>query len=135
MSECWTKLHLLRLFFTMLPASFLVFYTFFMKAFTVLLVDLLWRSWCFKRTSLYKYTVWQVANLYLCGTEDEKKTGSTWFFDSLTWLLSNLLRVFQIKELSSDIGKLLYMGQSIQEWTKWNLWKTAFKKFEVIWSA
>ena len=27
------------------------------------------------------------------------------------------------------------MGQSIQEWTKWNLWKTAFKKFEVIWSA
>ena len=27
------------------------------------------------------------------------------------------------------------MGQGIQEWTKWNLWKTAFKKFEVIWSA
>ena len=27
------------------------------------------------------------------------------------------------------------MGQSIQEWTKYNLWKTAFKKFEVIWSA
>ena len=24
------------------------------------------------------------------------------------------------------------MGQSIQEWTKQNLWKTAFKKFEVI---
>ena len=24
------------------------------------------------------------------------------------------------------------MGQSIQEWTKKNLWKTAFKKFEVI---
>ena len=22
------------------------------------------------------------------------------------------------------------MGHSIQEWTKWNLWKTAFKKFE-----
>ena len=27
------------------------------------------------------------------------------------------------------------MAQSIQEWTKWNLWKTAFKKFEVTWSA
>ena len=27
------------------------------------------------------------------------------------------------------------MGQSIQEWTRWNLWKTAFKKFEVMWSA
>ena len=24
------------------------------------------------------------------------------------------------------------MGQSIQEWTKQNLWKTAFKKFEVL---
>ena len=28
-----------------------------------------------------------------------------------------------------------YMGQIIQEWTKKNLWETAFKKFEVIWSA
>ena len=27
------------------------------------------------------------------------------------------------------------MGQSIQEWTKLSLRKTAFKKFEVIWSA
>ena len=27
------------------------------------------------------------------------------------------------------------MGQGIQEWTKQNLWKAAFKKFEVIWSA
>ena len=27
------------------------------------------------------------------------------------------------------------MGQSIQEWTKLSLWKTAFKKSEVIWSA
>ena len=27
------------------------------------------------------------------------------------------------------------MGQIIQAWTKWNLWKTAFIKFEVIWSA
>ena len=27
------------------------------------------------------------------------------------------------------------MGQSIQEKTKWNLWKKSFKKFEGIWSA
>ena len=27
------------------------------------------------------------------------------------------------------------MGQSIQEWTKQILWKTAFKKFQGIWSA
>ena len=26
------------------------------------------------------------------------------------------------------------MGQSTQEWAKQNLWKTAFKKFEEIWS-
>ena len=30
---------------------------------------------------------------------------------------------------------LQYMGQGSQEWTKQNLWKTAFKKSEVIWSA
>ena len=29
----------------------------------------------------------------------------------------------------------VWMGQSIQEWTEKNLWKTVFKKFEVIWSA
>ena len=28
-----------------------------------------------------------------------------------------------------------YVGQSIQEWTTWYLWKTAFKKFEVVSSA
>ena len=32
-------------------------------------------------------------------------------------------------------GLLRNLGQSIQEWTKWNLWKTAFKKFKVIWSG
>ena len=31
--------------------------------------------------------------------------------------------------------KIAQMGQSIQEWTKWNLRKTAFKKFEMTWSA
>ena len=28
-----------------------------------------------------------------------------------------------------------YLRQSFQEWTKQNLWKTAFKKFQAIWSA
>ena len=28
---------------------------------------------------------------------------------------------------------LINLGQDIQEWTKKNLWKTAFKKFKVIW--
>ena len=28
-----------------------------------------------------------------------------------------------------------HLEQSIQEWTKQNLWKTAFKKYEGIWSA
>ena len=27
------------------------------------------------------------------------------------------------------------MGKSIQEWTTQNLWKAAFKIFEMIWSA
>ena len=27
------------------------------------------------------------------------------------------------------------MGKSIQEWTDLNLWKTAFEKFEGVWSA
>ena len=27
------------------------------------------------------------------------------------------------------------LGQIIQEWAKKNLWKTAFKKFEKVWSA
>ena len=27
------------------------------------------------------------------------------------------------------------MGQITQEWIKEKLWKTAFKKFQVIWSA
>ena len=32
-------------------------------------------------------------------------------------------------------SKASQMGKSIQEWTKQNLWKTAFKKFEGVWSA
>ena len=43
--------------------------------------------------------------------------------------------------MESEVHSLLLqrcyhqMVQSIQEWTKYNLWKTAFKKFERIWSA
>ena len=33
------------------------------------------------------------------------------------------------------IVELPNVGQGIQEWTKKNLWKTAFKKFEGIWST
>ena len=29
-------------------------------------------------------------------------------------------------------SKNRHLGQSIQEWTKWNLWKTAFKKFPFL---
>ena len=36
---------------------------------------------------------------------------------------------FHVNRFSID-----QMGQNIQEWIKWNLWKAAFKKFEVIWS-
>ena len=32
-------------------------------------------------------------------------------------------------------SKKIHLGQGIQEWTKKNLWKTASKKLEVIWSA
>ena len=35
-------------------------------------------------------------------------------------------------KLNNNFGlSCSYLGQSIQEWTKRNLWKTAFKKFEV----
>ena len=35
--------------------------------------------------------------------------------------------------LNSRMSKIeKHMGHSIQEWTKQNLWKRAFKKFEVI---
>ena len=40
---------------------------------------------------------------------------------------------FSVKHKS--LWNVKQMGQGIQEWTKKNLWKTAFKKFEVIWSA
>ena len=35
----------------------------------------------------------------------------------------------------SNHYKILHIQQSVQEWTIQNLWKTAFKKFEGVWSA
>ena len=40
--------------------------------------------------------------------------------------------IFQFLTISLPYGKV-YLELSIQECTKWNLWKTAFKNFEVIW--
>ena len=40
-----------------------------------------------------------------------------------------------LTNLAINASVRLYIGQSIQEWTKWNLWKTAFKKYKRIWSA
>ena len=45
----------------------------------------------------------------------------------------------QQKDCKEGLIKLVFaksqMGQDNQEWTKWNLWKKAFKQFEGIWSA
>ena len=37
--------------------------------------------------------------------------------------------------LDKILNMPLQMRQSIQAWIKWILWKTAFKKFQGIWSA
>ena len=37
--------------------------------------------------------------------------------------------------IHSSTEQMIHMGQGIEECTKSNLWKTAFKKFEVVWSA
>ena len=41
------------------------------------------------------------------------------------------LSITYLEILVADISSLnSYLRQSIQEWTKYNLWKTAFKKFK-----
>ena len=47
----------------------------------------------------------------------------------LAQLVINYALISQVFQLH------LQIGQSIQEWPWRNLWKTAFKNFEVIWSA
>ena len=48
---------------------------------------------------------------------------------------SNLARIVSEIRVLLEIWLNTHLRQSIQEWTKWNMWKAAFKKFEVIWSA
>ena len=43
--------------------------------------------------------------------------------------------LFISKPFAAVKKMLAYMGESIQEWTKQNLWKAAFKSFEGVWSA
>ena len=48
--------------------------------------------------------------------------------------------VFLLSSIFWDLPKTISisqdsLGQSIQEWIKYNLWKTAFKNFEVTWSV
>ena len=40
------------------------------------------------------------------------------------WVFFKFSKLYKLRNSSQ-------LRQSIQEWTKWNLWKTAFKKFEV----
>ena len=59
-----------------------------------------------------------------------------WFF--IEWQILCIFSVtfsFFLSSFFLFIRSYLHMGQSIQEWTKCNLWKTTFKKIEVIWSA
>ena len=68
----------------------------------------------------------------------------------MSWLMSNrislLKQPFHFPSSQISVGKfyyllninalcftscITYLRQSIQEWTKWNLWKTVFKRFEV----
>ena len=39
--------------------------------------------------------------------------------------------MYEVGSLNAEV----YLRQCIQEWTKQNLWKTAFKKSEGVWSA
>ena len=43
--------------------------------------------------------------------------------------------LFISKPFAAVKKMLAYMGESIQEWTKQNLWKAAFKSFGGVWSA
>ena len=55
----------------------------------------------------------------------------------LNYLLKKLFRAVMKINYSEDFWIICWknMDQGIQEWNKYNLWKTTFKKFEMIWSA
>ena len=55
----------------------------------------------------------------------EIKKASVLSFFPLTATLWNALN-----GLSLELICIFHLGQNIQKWTKWNLWKTAFKKFK-----
>ena len=61
------------------------------------------------------------------------------FLQNTSLFLQKISQQFYRKPVSIFFRKRLiifaeYMRQRIQEWTKQNLWKIAFKKFEGIWS-
>ena len=43
----------------------------------------------------------------------------------------NIITTYEVKSREA-IERALQKGKCIQEWTKQNLWKTAFKKFDMI---
>ena len=65
-------------------------------------------------------------NLISCLIFTQKKSsqGALLYFANV--ILGKVLLTVKLKD---------YSRQNIQEWIQQNLWKTAFKKFEVIWSA
>ena len=67
-------------------------------------------------TILLWLCLWRL-NLDLLITRNER-----FVFDIFNYQVFNFAKHANVDER--------YVGQSIQEWTKWNLWKTAFKKFK-----
>ena len=55
-----------------------------------------------------------------------------WFRPSKLSLHS---RIYTLSFSPKNTKVLDEMGQSIQEWTKYNLWRTPYNKLQVIWSA
>ena len=70
-----------------------------------------------KRFSYFNLTFWLILRHIKWGSTCHFIDQSP--FCNLNYFLCNTLEMIQI----------------IQEWIKWNLWKTIFKKFEVVWSA
>ena len=68
----------------------------------------------------------------------EKKPNLILLFDKVrikSFGIQCISRFIYIKTFCGRRKMLAYMGESIQEWTKQNLWKAAFKSFEGVWSA
>ena len=50
----------------------------------------------------------------------------------LNWYCCNLTNFTHCSTLKGKIKQKRHLGESIQEWTKWDLWKAAFKKFYLV---